>query len=116
MSELKPIVRLYFAPLSYPCGPQSSCCGAVGQSEEDVSSWKVLIESKLTGVQVDAIDVTRPLRLGRDDAVLRLLRTFGQQAFPVFTLNGEVLSVGPPNVDELLAIMTGRIGTSSVEA
>ncbi len=116
MAENSKTVRLYFAPLTYPCGPQSDCCGPVGQSEEDVAAWKKAVEDALPGAQVETIDVSKPLRLGRDGAVVRLLNNFGHQACPIIAVDREVVSMGPPNLDELIPLIRNKLHTSSVEA
>ena len=109
MTKQQASVRLYFAPLSYPCGPKSSCCGPDGQSEEDVASWKTAIETEIPDVEVETIDVTQPPRPDRDEPVTKLLKSYGQQACPIIAIQDKVLSLGPPEFRELLAKIRAEI-------
>ncbi len=102
-------VRLYFAPQSFPCGPDSACCGPVGQSAEEVASLVTAIEAGVPGVSVETVDVSKPLRMDRDAPVFRLLNAFGLQACPMFGFDGEVISMGPPAVDELVALIRSKL-------
>lgn len=102
-------VRVYYVPQTFPCGPQSSCCGPVGQTEAELAEYRDRLRDALPGVEVEAIDASRPLKLGRDAPVIRLLNTFGQAACPIFAVNGEVVSMGPPALDELVALIKARL-------
>ncbi len=110
MSDNNKNVRLYFAPQSFPCGPDSSCCGPVGQAQEELEQWAQQIKAALPEVTVDFIDVTKPLRLDRDGAVIRLLNSFGLQACPIFAVGREIVSMGPPVTDELIPLIAAKLG------
>jgi hypothetical protein len=105
-----PTVRLYFVPQTFPCGPQSSCCGPVGQTQAEVEAYRRQLEEGLPGVPVQAIDASRPLQLGRDAAVIRLLNTFGHAACPIVAVGGEVVSMGPPAIGELVDLIKAKLG------
>lgn len=109
MSDSGRTVRLYFAPQSFPCGPESACCGPVGQSPEELSFLTKAVTEAVPGVVVETIDVSKPLRMDRDLPVIRLLNSFGQQACPIFTVGGEVVSMGPPVVEELGTLLHARL-------
>lgn len=109
MSETRPAIRLYYLPQSFPCGPQSSCCGPVGQSEEELREYIIQLESGLPGVQVQTVDVSKKLSLERDQPAVKLLNTFGLAACPVITLNGEVVSMGPPSIPELISALRVKL-------
>ncbi len=65
-------IKIYIMPLEYPCGPQSACCGPIGQSEEEIKGLKETIERELR-VNVGLIDVKKEgIRLS-DSQVLKLL-------------------------------------------
>lgn len=114
MAESGKTVRLYFAPLQYPCGPNSSCCGPVGQSEQDVAGWKRALEAALPGTPVETIDVSQPLRMGRDSSVIRLLNSFGHQACPIIAVDREVISMGPPKLHELVGLIQCKLVATGV--
>lgn len=103
------VVRLYYQPQTFPCGPNSSCCGPVGQSEEDLRAYRQALEARLPGVPVELVDASQRLNLGRDLPVIKLLNTFGAAACPIFTVNGEVVSMGPPEMEELAALLKAKL-------
>lgn len=103
-------VRLYFQPQSFPCGPQSSCCGPVGQSEEELREYRRALEAGLPGVELEVVDASQRLNLGQDLPVIKLLNTFGAAACPIFAVNGEVISMGPPVMDELVTLVKEKLG------
>lgn len=102
MRDTDSVIRLYYLPQSFPCGPQSSCCGPVGQSDEELRQYLIQLESNLPGVKVQTIDVTQKLSLGRDLPAVKLLNTFGAAACPIFMVRGEVVSMGPPSLSQLV--------------
>jgi hypothetical protein len=112
MNESQSIIRLYYVPQSFPCGPQSSCCGPSGQSEEALRHYQTQLETSLPGVQVQTIDVTQKLNLGRDLPAAKLVNTFGWAACPIFTLDGEVISMGPPSVTELIELLGAKLAAA----
>lgn len=106
-------VRLYYVPQTFPCGENSTCCGPIGQSEEELRQYKTVIEQSLPGVAVQLINVSKEsgakLNMGRDAAVFKLLNSFGYQACPIFAVNGEVVSIGPPAVSELVSLLKAKV-------
>jgi len=103
------VIRLYYQPQSFPCGPNSACCGPVGQSEEEVRGYVSALVNRFPGVQVELIDVSQKLRAGRDSPALKILNTFGTAACPVFTVNDEVISIGPPAMSELIPLLAEKL-------
>lgn len=112
MSETRS-VRLYYAPQTFPCGPQSSCCGPVGQTEVEVEEYAQQLREALPDATLDVINVSRPLQLGRDGAVVRLLNTFGHEACPIVAVNGEVVSMGPPAMGELVDLIKAKLADAA---
>lgn len=111
MSEQnKTIIRLYYQPQTFPCGPNSSCCGPVGQSEEELQDYRRALEQAVPGVEVELVDVSQRLNMGRDLPVIKLLNSFGVAACPIFTVHNEVVSIGPPVMDELIAMVREKVG------
>ncbi len=109
MNEGKTILRLYYVPLSFPCGPQSSCCGPVGQSDEELRNYVTQLKTHVPDVEVQTIDVSQKLDPHRDRAALKLLNSFGGMACPIFALDGEVLSMGPPTMSELIEMVKAKL-------
>jgi len=88
-------VRIFMMPQDFPCGPQSSCCGPIGQSEEQIESLKSSIEEEL-GYEVEILDVMNHDAIKNYDQVVQLLSSFGPMALPILTLEDEVVSMGSP--------------------
>lgn len=116
MSDSKPAVRLYYLPQSFPCGPQSSCCGPVGQSDEELRNCMMELESGIPGLKVETVDVSRKLSLDRDLPAVKLIRTFGPSACPIFVFDNQVVSMGPPSMPTLIAALQARIGSDGASA
>ncbi len=116
MSASVPTIRIYYLPLTFPCGPSSGCCGPIGQTEEEIQSYIAALRKELGQVEVETIEATFISRLDqeRDGAVLRLLNTFGAMALPIFALNGEVVSMGgPPSVEEVVELFKGKLSATT---
>ncbi len=113
MSDSLPTIRLYYLPQTFPCGVGSSCCGPVGQTTQDIEQYITALRKELGQVEVQTINVTGSLDPGRDAAAMRLLDSFGALALPIFALNGEVISMGPPNIDELVEILKGKFSAAT---
>ncbi len=111
-NQMTTVIRLYYQPQTFPCGPQSSCCGPVGQSAEELSGYRTVLESQLPGTTIELVNATEPLHPDRDQPISKLLNSFGASACPIFTLNGEVVSMGPPVMDELAAMLKAKKATA----
>ena len=109
MMDAKPTIRLYYVPQSFPCGPQSACCGPSGQTEEELRTYQNQLQEALPGVELQTIDLTRRTNLGRDLPALKLYNTFGPSACPVITVNGEVVSMGIPSMPELVGLVKAKL-------
>jgi len=86
-------VRLFTMPQQFPCGPQSSCCGPTGQSEEDIRELTDAIEKEI-GCPVEIVNVTEYDKAMNHPGVVRLLQSFGPAALPIITLDEDVVSMG----------------------
>ncbi len=112
MTASVPTIRVYYLPLTFPCGPNSGCCGPIGQTEEEIQSYVAALRRDLGQVEVQIIDASMVSQLDnqRDAAVLRLLRSFGANALPIFALDGEVVSMGgPPSVEGLVELFKHKL-------
>ncbi len=83
----------------FPCGPQSSCCGPIGQTEQEVQNLKSLLEKELE-CRVEVLNVTKEADMKDHLPVARLFRSFGPAALPIIALDGEVVSMGIPTPKE----------------
>ena len=91
-------VRIFMMPQNFPCGPQSSCCGPVGQSEEEIENFKSNIQGGL-GCEVEVFDVTNHDAIRSNEQVVQILTSYGPKALPVITLGDDVVSIGNPAID-----------------
>lgn len=101
-------VRVFMLPLMFPCGPQSACCGPIGQSEEEVQHIKRAIENEL-GCSVEIRNVTQGADMREHPAILRLLRAFGPMALPIITLEDEVISLGNPTAEQAVRVVSEKL-------
>ena len=110
MTAAEPRVRVYFTPLSNPCGEGATCCGPVGMSVEDAEALRAAVAEAVPGTVVELVDASARLNFHRDGAVLRMVNTLGLAVYPVITVDGDIVSMGPPAVDELGPLVRARLG------
>jgi hypothetical protein len=109
MNEKSKIVNIFWMPLQYPCGPNSACCGPIGQSEEDIKKLKSGIEEK-TGLSVEVINSMDGTVMKNHLQIVRLLRSFGPTALPLIAIGDDVVSMGAPSLEEVVPLIQGKIG------
>lgn len=101
-------VRIFMMPQQFPCGPQSSCCGPIGQTEEEIQSLKSTIEKK-TGCQVEVFNVTDGKTMRNHLQIVRFLHSFGAMALPIIALDGEVVSLGNPAPEQAVSAIREKM-------
>lgn len=102
------VVRIFMMPQQFPCGPQSSCCGPIGQTEEEIQTLKTTIEKELnTGVEV--LNAMNGNEMKNHLEIVRLIRAFGPMALPIITLNGEVVSLGQPKLEDAVMALKEKM-------
>ncbi len=101
------VVKIFTLEQQFPCGPKSSCCGPIGQSEQEVMSLKNAIEK--LNVEVEIYDVQRLKNLQEHPQVFKLFRTFGPQAIPVITVGNEVACMGQSEINETLLAIKSKL-------
>jgi hypothetical protein len=107
MSANNKVVKIFTLEQQFPCGPKSSCCGPIGQSEEEVMALKNSIEK--LGLEVEICDVKNLERLQENPQVFKLFRTFGAQAIPVITVGEEVACMGPSETNEVVSAIKSKL-------
>lgn len=80
-------------PQQFPCGPDSACCGPIGQTEEEVQNLKSVLEKELA-CHVEVLNVSKGADMKNHLPIARLFRSFGPMALPIIALDGEVVSMG----------------------
>lgn len=101
-------VRIFMMPQQFPCGPQSSCCGPIGQTEEEIHSLKSTIEKEI-GCQVEVLNVTNGKYMRNYPQIVPLLQSFGIMALPIIALNGEVVSLGNPTPEQAVSAIREKM-------
>jgi hypothetical protein len=86
-------------PQQFPCGPDSACCGPIGQTEEEVQNLKNVLEKELA-CHAEVLNVTKGADMKDHLPIVRLFRSFGPMALPIIALDGEVVSMGIPTPGE----------------
>jgi hypothetical protein len=92
-------IRVFTMRQQFPCGPQSACCGPIGQSEEEIANLTNAIENRF-GCNAEVVDVMNGAEMRNHLSVLRVMRAFGPTALPIIALDGEVVSMGNPTPEE----------------
>lgn len=109
MSENSKTIRVYTMPQEMPCGPASSCCGPIGQTEEEITQMRGEIEETIPGIQVEVINIRKQkLRVPQDMAVIKVIQIFGPMALPVLAVDGQVISIGPTEPDKLVPVLHAK--------
>ena len=102
MQNNSKVIKIFTMKQEFPCGPKASCCGPVGQSEEEVLSLKSGIEKNLD-VTVEILDIKNTKNLEQHPQILKLLQSFGLGALPIIAVGDEVACVGQlNNIKEIL--------------
>ncbi|MHC4260456.1 MAG: hypothetical protein ACYSTF_08630 [Planctomycetota bacterium] len=86
-------IRILMMPQEFPCGEQSSCCGPVGQSEEEIQSLKSSIEKEL-GCEVEVLNVNNDGDMRGHARISQLFQTLGRAALPIVALEDDIVSMG----------------------
>lgn len=94
-------VRIFIMKQQFPCGPKASCCGPIGQSEEEIMSLKKSIEN--LGLKVEVYDIKKFKNLQQLPEVFRIFHSFGPGAVPIITVGEEVVCVGKSDINETLS-------------
>jgi len=99
--------KIFTVAQQFPCGPNSCCCGPVGQSEEYVLSLKNAIEK--LGLDVEVHDLAKIKDKKENPQALKLFGTFGAQVTPIITIGDEVISMGKTDLNDTIAEMKSKL-------
>lgn len=114
MSGNSRTVRIYTMPQEMPCGPASSCCGPIGQTEEEIARLREEVEQTVPGIWVEVINIRQgKLSVQRDLAALKVIQLFGPPALPVLAVEGEVVSIGPTEPDKLGPVLRAKFSPAA---
>ena len=88
-------IKIFTMLQEFPCGVGSSCCGPIGQTEEEINAFKTGLEQQLN-VKVETFDVKDGKVMRDHRQILGLLRSFGWGVLPIVTVGDEIVSMGVP--------------------
>jgi len=108
MSTNNKNVKIFMIPQQFPCGPQSTCCGPIGQTEEEIQSLKNAIEREIK-CNVEVVNVMNEKEMRRHLEILQLIRSLGLMALPIITIDDEVVSMGNPKPEEAISAIREKI-------
>lgn len=104
-------VTIFMLPQQFPCGAGSSCCGPLGQSEEEIRRLKETLESEFAcAVVVKNVADGQDMRDSLN--VLRLVRSFGPISLPIIAVgpDNRVVSLGNPAPGEAVELLRPILG------
>ena len=107
MNKNNKVAKIFTLEQQFPCGPKSSCCGPIGQSEQEVIELKNAIEK--LGLEVEICDVQKMKNLQENPKVFKLFRTFGPQAIPVITVGDDVAYMGKSEISETVTAIKSKL-------
>ena len=98
MVQDKPVIRIFTMPQGFPCGEKATCCGSVGQTEEQIAALKSSLAR--LGTPVEVLNVKKLEVLQKHPTVFRLLRRFGMRVVPILAVGDQVVGMGFATFDE----------------
>ena len=114
MSEDKPVVGIFTMPQEFPCGKDATCCGPIGQSDEEVAALRASIQE--LGATVEVHNVKEPEVIQEHPHVSKLLRTFGMGVVPILAVGDEVVGMAFPSADEAVEAVRDKLGALAASA
>ena len=107
MPQDKPVVRIFTMPQEFPCGEKSTCCGAIGQTEEQIAA----LESSIAqlGTAVEVLNVKKMEVLQKHPNVFKLLRTFGMGVVPILAVGDHIVGMGFATFDQAVKAVEERL-------
>jgi hypothetical protein len=93
------VINIFTMPQEFPCGADSSCCGPIGQTDEELNTLKQGLEKALN-LSVQTFNVKNGADMKAHRQILALLRSFGWGVLPIIAVGDEVVSMGAPTVEQ----------------
>jgi disulfide oxidoreductase YuzD len=91
----------------FPCGPKASCCGPIGQSEEEITVLKNAIEKLEFDIEV--CDLQKMKNLHENQQIFKLISNYGPRVTPVITIGDEVVSMGQTEINEIILAIKSKL-------
>ncbi len=103
------VVRIFTAPLQFPCGAGTSCC-SVGQSAETIKALVSAMEGLGVSVKVHNVEEDGDELLSRYPSAGELLKEFGPGITPILCLNDNVVAMGVSTPEDALTVIGEKLG------
>ncbi len=102
------VVRIFTAPLQFPCGPGTTCC-SIGQSEETVTALVSAMANLGVSVKVHNVEEDGGELFSRFPSAGELLKEYGPAITPILSLNDEVVAMGVTTQEVALAVISEKL-------
>ncbi len=102
------VVRIFTAPLQFPCGPGTTCC-SIGQSEETVAALVSAMTNLGVSVKVHNVEEDGGELFSRFPSAGELLKEYGPAITPILSLNDEVVAMGVTTQEVALAVISEKL-------
>lgn len=109
MDKNDKVLKIFTVPQQFPCGPQSSCCGPIGLTEEEVNSLVKSVKKVFDG-DIEVFNLLEPQIQKNNREVVSLVSSLGWGCLPIISLDSKIISVGKPSSDkELLETLKSQL-------
>lgn len=103
------VLKIFTVPKQFPCGPQSSCCGPIGLSEDEVNSLVNVVKKVFDG-EIKVFNLMEKDVQKDNKQVVSLVVSLGWGCLPIISLDNKIISVGrPSNEQELLEALKSNL-------
>ncbi len=99
---------IFMLPQEFPFVEKSTCCGPIGQSEEEIESLKSSIENQLD-YKVEVLNVKDDDVMKNHAQVVKLFRSLGPTALPILSLGDEVVSMAELAPEKAIAAIREKV-------
>jgi len=101
-------INIFMTAIQYPCGEGSSCCGPVGQKDEEIIELKNAIQGYFK-CTVEIIDVKTKDNIKDQKHVIKLINSFGLGVLPLVTLDDDIVSMGTLSEKEIFELLLKKL-------
>ncbi len=102
------VINIFTMPQEFPCGADSSCCGPIGQTDEELNTLKRGLEKALS-LPVQTFNVKKGVDMKAHRRILALVRSFGWGVLPIIAVGDEVVSMGAPTVEQAIEAVQQKL-------
>jgi len=108
MSSNKNMMNIFIMPQQFPCGPEASCCGPVGITDEELQNLVAALKGEF-GLPIEIVDTTEGKLMRNHPQILRLVRSLGHMALPTITIDDDIVSIGNYTTDKVINAIKDKL-------